>query len=54
MRLYEFTDPTKYLLPEPKAADFVKQSKNITTADAPEMPDRHSRKRLEIKHVGAP
>jgi hypothetical protein len=34
MRLYEFTNPTKYLLPEADTADLVEQSKNITTADA--------------------
>jgi hypothetical protein len=33
MRLYEFTDPSEYLLPETDAGDVLKPSKNIKTAD---------------------
>jgi hypothetical protein len=33
MRLYEFTDPAKYIPPKTDAADLAKQRKTITTAD---------------------
>jgi hypothetical protein len=42
MRLYEFTDPTKYLQPETDVADLLKKTK---TAD----PDCHLRKKLETE-----
>jgi hypothetical protein len=49
MRLYEFTNPTKYLPPGTDAADLLKQSKNIETADAADIADPHLKKRPETK-----
>jgi hypothetical protein len=49
MRLYEFTDPTKYLLPETDAADLVKQSKNIEAVDTTGNANPRSKKRPETK-----
>jgi len=49
MRLYEFTNPSHYLLPEAHAADLVKQSKNITADDTTNITNRHLRKKLETK-----
>jgi hypothetical protein len=51
MRLYEFTDPTKYLLHETDAADLVKQGKNIETADAGDEAARLLRKKSETKKL---
>jgi hypothetical protein len=48
MHLYEFADPTKYILPETDPADPVKQSKNINTADKSDV-DLHLRKKPETK-----
>jgi hypothetical protein len=33
MRLYEFTNPSQYLLPETDTADLVNQSKKIKTGN---------------------
>jgi hypothetical protein len=49
MRLYEFTNPSEYLLPETWAADFAKQTENILVDDTSDIADRHLRKKLETK-----
>jgi hypothetical protein len=49
MRLYEFTDPSEYLLPETDAADLLKQSKNIETVDTTDNANPHLKKRPETK-----
>ena len=49
MRLHEFTDPTKYLLPPSDAADLLKQSKNIATAASTNIADRQVRKKPETE-----
>jgi hypothetical protein len=48
MRLYEFTDPHKYLLPETDAAEVLKQSNK--TADTRDNADRLSRQKPKTKH----
>jgi hypothetical protein len=49
MRLYEFTDPRRYLLPKNNAADLVKRSKNIKTADTNDTV-RNTKEKPEIKN----
>jgi len=46
MRLYEFTNPNHYLLPETDAEDL---SNNIKTTDKTDIADRHLKKKPEIK-----
>jgi hypothetical protein len=48
MRLYEFTNSTKYLLPKANAADLVKPSNK--TADTTDIADRHLKKKPSIKN----
>jgi hypothetical protein len=48
MRLYEFTNPTKYL-PEHDTADLAKQNNQIKTADADDDAVRRLKKKSEIK-----
>jgi hypothetical protein len=48
MRLYEFTDPNRYLLPKTDAGDRLKQRKNIKTANTADTVRRLSEK-LETK-----
>jgi hypothetical protein len=49
MRLYEFTNPTNYLLAEADAANLLNQSKNIKAADTTKIADRHLRKKPDTK-----
>jgi hypothetical protein len=49
MRLYEFTDPTKYLLLETNVTDTLKQSKNTRTADAADDASHHLKKKPSTK-----
>ena len=49
MRLYEFTDPRQYLLPETDAADLVKQGENIRTVDTTDTAERRQTKKLGIR-----
>jgi len=49
MRLYEFTNPSEYLLPETDAADLLKQSNK--TADTTDIANRHLRKKPETKKL---
>ena len=49
MRLYEFTNPSEYLLPETDAADLVEQSKNVQTVDTTDNANPRSKKRPETK-----
>ena len=49
MRLYEFTNPSQYLQPEPDASDLVKKSKIIKTADTTDVADRHLGRKSETK-----
>jgi hypothetical protein len=44
MSLYEFTDPMNYLLPKTESPGFLRQSKNIRTADATDTMRRLSEK----------
>ena len=48
MRLYEFTNPSHYLLLEARTANLVTQGKNIKTADTTGA-NRHLSKIPEIK-----
>ena len=50
MRLYEFTNPTKYLLPEIDAADLLKQSENFLIDDTTDDAKRHLKKKPESKN----
>jgi hypothetical protein len=50
MRLYEFTDPNKYLLPETRTADLVEQIRNVETDDKPDTVRRRPKK-LAIKRL---
>jgi hypothetical protein len=50
MRLYEFTNPSNYILPETDATDLVKQSKDIKTSDTTDIADRRLRKKPETKN----
>jgi hypothetical protein len=49
MRLYEFTDPTKYLPSEPDAADLLKQTKNLGNDDPTDNTNLHLWRRTENK-----
>jgi len=49
MRLYEFTNPSHYLLPEAHAADLLKQAENIKTADTTAEVVGRLRKKSETK-----
>jgi hypothetical protein len=49
MRLYEFTDPTKYLFPETDAADLAKQRNNRKAADNIACANGHLRKKPDTK-----
>jgi hypothetical protein len=49
MRLYEFTDPTKYLLPESDAIDLLKIIGNLKTSDTADDAVRRLRKRPEAQ-----
>jgi len=49
MRLYEFTNPTRYLQPEAHAANLRNQSKNAKTADTTDIADRYLKKKPSTK-----
>jgi hypothetical protein len=51
MRLYEFTDPTKYLLPEPDAAESPSHSKGNPLPDVSNETVPHSRLNRETKKI---
>ena len=49
MRLYEFTDPTKYLLPGIGAAELLMLPETVRTDDKPDDAARRSKTRSETK-----
>jgi hypothetical protein len=51
MRLYEFTDPTKYLTPETDSADVLGQGKAIKEDDSSDIANRRLRKNPETKKL---
>jgi hypothetical protein len=51
MRLYEFTDPTKYFLRDVDAADPLEQGENVWTDDTAHDAARHQTGKLETKQI---
>jgi hypothetical protein len=49
MRLYEFTDPTKYLQPEAHTSDLVTQHDDSKAADTTDIANRHLRTQRDTK-----
>jgi hypothetical protein len=50
MRLYEFTDPSEYLLPATDAVDLLKQTKNVWNDDIPDDASHHLGKGAETRN----
>jgi hypothetical protein len=51
MRLYEFTEPTKYILPETDATDLVKRNDDSKAADTTNIAERHLREKPSTKRL---
>jgi hypothetical protein len=51
MRLYEFADPTKYLLAEIDAAELLKLPETVRSDDKPDDSARRSRKKAEAEKL---
>jgi hypothetical protein len=51
MRLYEFTNPTKYLLPETNAADLHKPHEKARSDDTTDIANRHLKKKSSSERL---